>query len=272
MSWRDGSSSASIPTRCAHLGVLVEVELERAEPAHDVLRRIRAIDADDQLLGPVRHERALRREHGFALRERVELAHVDGDRVRGDANLPRSVVDGAALVVARRAHEVLAAAQEAAAPALRVEPDDVVREDSLVDLLTDLEREHVPVVRLRPRNVHEVLQRRVGPCVADVSRREVQVVVVEEHRRTGLTVELLEDRGGEVPVHDLVPLRPRTVQSVVEARLLLQVPEVVLDEPERRVRDDVVEPVVGARVVRDEPEPEGGALARGLVERRTVVV
>ena len=227
--------------------MLVEVELERTEPAHDVLRRIRAVDAEDQLLGPALHERSLRREHRLALGERVELAHVDGDRVRGDANLPRSVLDGAAHVVARRADEVLAAAQEAAAPAQRVEPDDVVREDPLVDLLADLEREHVPVVRLRPRDVHEVLQRRVRLRVPDMPRREVQVVVVEEHRRAGLTVELVEHRRGEVPVHDLVPLRPRAVQPVVEARLVLQVPEVVLDEPERRVRDDVVEPVVGAR-------------------------
>ena len=52
ISCRDGSSSASRPTRPCISGCASRYSSKRAEAAHDVLRRIGAVDAQDQLLRP----------------------------------------------------------------------------------------------------------------------------------------------------------------------------------------------------------------------------
>ena len=57
------------------------------------------------------------------------------------------------------------------------------------------------------------------------------------------------------------------MQPVVDVRRSREPPEVVLDEPEHRIGDDVVVAVVGLRVVRDEPQPVGRAVPRGLLDR-----
>ena len=49
----------------------LEEELERPEAAHDVLRGIGAVDAQDQLLGPVLGDVVAGLDHGRALRELV---------------------------------------------------------------------------------------------------------------------------------------------------------------------------------------------------------
>ena len=73
MSWRDGSSSASILDAPAMLRVALEQELERAEAAQDVLRGIGAIDAHDQALRPVLPKRGLPLENRIVGRQRVQL-------------------------------------------------------------------------------------------------------------------------------------------------------------------------------------------------------
>jgi hypothetical protein len=60
-------------------------------------------------------------------------------------------------------------------------------------------------------------------------------------------------------------------------RVVLALPEAVLDEPEHRVRDHVVVEVVGDRRMRDEAKPVARAVASRLVDRalrrdRTVLV
>ena len=49
--------------------------------------------------------------------------------------------------------------------------------------------------------MHEVRQRRRRGVLAHDARRHVQVIVVEEHGRVGLALELLEHDLGEVAVH-----------------------------------------------------------------------
>ena len=93
------------------------------------------------------------------------------------------------------------------------------------------------------------------------------MIVVEEDGRARIAIEFVQDHFGERAIHGHVALRPRVVQPVVETRRRLEIPEVVLNEPQRRVRDDVVEPVVRLLVVRDEPEAIRGAVARSLGER-----
>ncbi len=90
---------------------------------------------------------------------------------------------------------------------------------------------------------------------------------MEEDIRIGLSRKLLDDRVREGAVDGQIALRPGEVQPVVDVRRLDEAPEVVLSEPEDRVRDDVVVKVVGLRVVRDQPEPVRRAVARGLLQR-----
>ena len=90
---------------------------------------------------------------------------------------------------------------------------------------------------------------------------------MEEHRRVGLRLELLQHGVRERRVDRHVALLPGVREAGVESRLVRQVPEVVLDEPERRVGDDVVVPVVGVLVVRDEPQPVRRPVARRLLDR-----
>ena len=61
------------------------------------------------------------------------------------------------------------------------------------------------------------------------------------------------------------------VEAVVDHRLEREAPQVVLQEPQHRVRDDVVVPVVRVLVVRDEAQPEARSVARRLLESLAVV-
>jgi hypothetical protein len=102
---------------------------------------------------------------------------------------------------------------------------------------------------------------------ADKSRRHVEVVVVEEDRRVRLALELVEHGLGEVPVDRDVPLLPRVVEGLVDLGRRGQAPQVVLHEPEHRVGDDVVVPVVRGRVVGDETQAIRRSVLRHLLQR-----
>ena len=60
----------------------VEVELEGAEAADDVLRRIGPVDPHDELFRTVGEYLALGTQYRLALRELDELRRVHGDRAR----------------------------------------------------------------------------------------------------------------------------------------------------------------------------------------------
>ena len=86
----------------------------------------------------------------------------------------------------------------------------------------------------------------------DECRREIEVVVVEEHSGIRLPRELLDDGAGEGAVDGDVALLPRACEIAV--RIAPKRPESVLDEPEHGVRDHVANGVVGGRRVVDEPQ------------------
>ena len=174
----------------------------------------------------------------------------------------RDVVDE----VAFRVDEIAGRAQEVDSPAVRVEPDHVVREQPVVDRTAHVLRQHVPVVGLRPRDVDEVRKQRVGRALAYEPRREIEVVVVEEDRCLGVGLELVGHRRREALVHAHVAVRPGVLERDVDRRRVGQLPQVVLQKPEHRVRDDVVEPVVGRLVVRDEPEADRRAAAEVFLD------
>jgi hypothetical protein len=129
--------------------------------------------------------------------------------------------------------------------------------------------QNAPENRLRPRDVHEVRERGIGPRVPDDARCEVQVVVVEEHRGVGLRLELGKDCLGERLVDGDIAIVPGVMEPRSDVRRVRQRPQIMLQEPQRRVGHDVVEPVVRRRVVRDEPQPIRRAVACDLVDRVT---
>ena len=94
------------------------------------------------------------------------------------------------------------------------------------------------------------------------------MVVVEEDRRVGLPVELFEHGSREAGVDLDISVVPRGVKAAVDRRRVRELPQVVLDEPEHRIRHDVVEPVVRLLLVRDETQSERRTVTCGLGERR----
>ena len=151
-----------------------------------------------------------------------------------------------------------------------MEADDVVGEQAAVDRLAPASREDPPRVRLRPGDVDEVLEEGVGPRRADDRGRRVQVVVVEHHQRLLARLDRPQDRLGDVVVDHRVAGVPGVGLLLADVGGVGEVPEVVLDEPQDRVRDHVVEAVVGLglgldheHVVGDtvELDPDRGTLA-----------
>ena len=153
-----------------------------------------------------------------------------------------------------------------------MEADDVVRQQALVDLLADRVREHPPGVRLGPRDVDEVVEEDVRARLADHPGQRVEVVVVDHHDGLFLALDLVDHGLGQVPVDGLVAVVEGLHLVPADVRRVAQVPEVVLDEPEHRVGDDVVEAVVGLGVALDEAHAEGAALGRLDLERLAVVL
>ena len=234
--------------------MLVEELVERREAAQDVLRQVRAVDAQDDVLAAAALELLLELERAVRRGHPPRRLVVDRQRVRAHPHLAPVVLHDAALEVDVQPHEVAAALQEVPAVRARVEADDVVRQHALVDRVADPPREHAPRVGLRPRDVDEVMQEDVGARRAHDGGQRVEVVVVDHDDRVLDALDLLEHRTSEVLVDDLVAVLERVDLVLADVRSVGQVPEVVLDEPQHRVRDDVVEAVVGVRVRGDEPD------------------
>ena len=165
------------------------------------------------------------------------------------------MVDDAALVVDVGLEQFVAAADEVDAVGVGVEADDVVGEHAAEDRLADPARQDPPAVRLRPGDVDEVVEEGVGPLGADHPRRRVEVVVVEHHQRPLALGDLAEHGVGDVAVDRLVAVVPGVELLLADVRGVGEVPEVVLDEPEDRVGDHVVEAVVGVGVAADQQHP-----------------
>jgi hypothetical protein len=106
--------------------------------------------------------------------------------------------------------------------------------------------------------VGEVLDDGLGHPLADVGRGDEQVIVLQHHRRQialgGL--ELGHHRVGEALVHGHVARVPGQAHVAVDRRLGGEAPQVVVDEPQGRVREDVVVAVVLLAVVHDHADGE----------------
>ncbi len=150
--------------------------------------------------------------------------------------------------------------------------DDVVRQQAREDLLADPRRQHPPGVRLRPRDVDEVVQEHVRARPAHEVRERVEVVVVDHHDRLAGALELLDDRAREVLVDDVVAELERLDLLAADVRRVRQIPQVVLDEPQHRVGEHVVEAVVGLRVADHQAHLVLAAGGRAHRERASAVL
>ena len=104
----------------------------------------------------------------------------------------------------------------------------------------------------------------VGPLGADHPRRGVEVVVVQHHQRPLAALDLAQHRAGDVAVDRLVAEVPGVELLLADVGSVGEVPEVVLDEPEDRVGDHVVEAVVGFGVAADQQHAVVDAVDREL--------
>ena len=184
----------------AELGVLLEEDVEAGEPAQDVLRQVGTVHAQDRELAPAPQQLLLELGHAGPRRHRSRRLVVDRQRIRPHPHLVAVLaVHDAGLHVDLEVHQVAAALEEVAPVGARVEADDVVGQEPAVDLLAHPRREHAPGVRLRPRDVDEVVQEDVRLLVADHARERVEVVVVDHHDRGLLVRDLLEQRPSRGP-------------------------------------------------------------------------
>jgi hypothetical protein len=240
----------------AELRVLGQEGVECGEAAQHVLRQIGTIDADDQVLPPPLEHLAL--GFGDLVRSRGPLQPlgVDPQRVGPGERPPAGVAHFAGVVVDLDVlDQLVTAAQEVDAVGGGVEADDVVRQHPLVDRVADPRRQDPPAVRLRPGDVDEVVEEGVGTLCADHPGGGVEVVIVQHHQGVLPAVDLGEDRLGDVLVDGLVAVVPGVDLLPADVRRVGDVPEVVLDEPEDRVGDHVVEAVVGVGVAAHQPHP-----------------
>ncbi len=179
------------------LRMALEQELERAEAAKDVLRRVGAVDADDQPFGAIVSKLGVPGDHERLVASASNSLGVHRDRA-GNGLCPASVELDVRPIA--RAEQADRSVDERPAPALRVEADEVVREHAGVHGPAHVGRQHAPAVGADPRDVDEMREPRLRTPVANEARREIEVVVVEEDRRAGLALELVADRVGEVAV------------------------------------------------------------------------
>ena len=185
-------------------------------------------------------------------REPLDRLLVDRQRVAAHPHLAVLEAHDAGVEVDLEVHQVAAALQEVALVGGGVEPDDVVGQHARVDLLADPVGQHAPGVGLRPRDVHEVVQEHVRAGAAHEPGQRVEVVVVDHHDRLVDAVDLVDDRVREVLVDDVVAVLEGLDLVAADVRGVAEVPQVVLDEPQHRVGEDVVEAVVGLGVGGDQ--------------------
>ena len=254
------------------LRVLLEEEVEGAEAAQHVLGEVGAVHAQDDRVAAAAQQVALELARALGRGHRGGRLRVDRQRVVAHPHLAPAVLDDAAAEVDLEVHQVAAALQEVAPVARRVEADDVVGQQAGEDLVADPLGQDAPGVGLRPRDVDEVVQEGVGPRAADERRQGVEVVVVDHHHRVLGPLDLLDHRQRQVLVDDVVAVLEGLDLVAADVGRVREVPQVVLDEPQHRVREDVVEPVVGDLVADHEADLVLAARRRPHDERAPVLL
>jgi len=235
------------------LRVLGEECVEGGEAAQHVLGEVGPVDPEDQELASAGKHLHLGLGDFPGGSGAMQSFGVDRQRIRPDQSLATVMGHGQLVVIDLQVQQSLAAGQEVDAVVGGVEADDVVAEEAVKDGVADAARQHPPGIRLGPRDVDEVMQEHVRALGAHHARQQVQVIVVDHHHRLLDALDLGDNHVGEVLVDRDVPVVVGLDLVLADVRRVGQVPQVVLDEPQHRVGDDVVEAVVGDRVGLDQP-------------------
>ena len=75
-------------------------------------------------------------------------------------------------------------------------------------------------------------KQRLGPTLADVARREIQVVVLEHDHGSPVVARLLENRVSKGVIDHAVTACPGLHEGVIDDRLIGQGVQLMLDEPQ----------------------------------------
>ena len=132
--------------------------------------------------------------------------------------------------------------------------------------------QHPPGVRLRPGDVDEVVQEHVRARSAHQVGQRVEVVVVHHHHRLARALQLLHHRPREVLVDGVVAELERLDLLAADVRRVGEVPQVVLDEPQHRVGEHVVEAVIRLGVAHHQAHLELAARRRAHREGAPAVL
>ena len=145
----------------------------------------------------------------------------------------------ALLVVDGEAEVLIAGHQEVADVEARLKPDDVAPEQPFEDRVAHGAWKHLPVLGGRPRDVHEMRDHRTRELAANQLADHVELVVMDEDERPfGQLVADLDHPARDLAIDLDIPVCPCAVHAAVDHWFLGQVPQVMLDEPQHRVRDD----------------------------------
>ena len=197
------------------------------------------------MLGPPLPELSLLHKHAVREGQPRRRGHLDGDRVVACVHDAPVDQHRALLVIDCEACVLVAGHQEVAHVEARLKADDVAAQQPLEDRVAHVARQHLPVLRRRPWDVHEMRDDRAGQLAPDHLRHQVELVVVDHDQRPlGQLMSHLDDAPRDLAIDLDVTVGPRGVDLAVDVRLLRKVPQVVLDEPQDRVRDDRVVLVV----------------------------
>ena len=146
--------------------------------------------------------------------------------------------------------------EELARVAVGLEADHIAGQEPLADRPPQALQEELPLARGRPRDVVEVEDRRPGKALADPLAAKVEVVVLEQEDRAGITGGRFDGGVGEADVDRPVAVAPGVEQGIVDVRAVGRCVHLVMDEPQERVGDDpVVAVVLGVRD-RDVDKPQ----------------
>jgi hypothetical protein len=242
--------------------VVLEQGREGLEPADDVLGRVGAVDAQDELAALVAEGLAQGGGVLGHLGGGGQLAHggdVDRDRVVAGRHHPVADPDRHRLQVDRQPEQLLGRQQKVAGEPLGVEGDHVVAEQAVEHALAPGRGQHPPGVRAREGDVQEERQHGLGAALPDLPGDQVEVVVVEHDQGPPAAgLDLGDHRVGEQPVDGHIAVVPGGVLALGQHRRQGQAVHAVLEEPQQRVGDHRVEVVVGLLVDLDQPQAHGG--------------
>ena len=206
------------------------------ETAHDVLRRVCSIDAHDEVLRAPVAKLPLLDHDAMRVRKPCRARDVDRDRISPRINDAAIDQHRPLALVHRKAGVLLAGHQEVADVEAGLEADDIAAEQAEKDRVAHLARQHFPVLRRWPGDMHEVLDDRAVQLLADQFGHEVELIVVNHHERAaGQASRHIDHLARDLFVDLDVSVLPGPVNAAVDDGLMGQVPQVVLDEPQDRV-------------------------------------